>query len=308
MEYGQKNNKKHKRFLPLLYNRMLRSKLSNNSAVIAFYFMLSLIPLLVVITTLIPYFRVDPASIAPYVYSMLPEPVYNVIMPLISNLLTQTSGGMLSLGIVGTIWSASKVIKHIQSGIYSAFGVENGQRYIFSRIISVATLILILLACIILTLFFSFGEYLFAYFQVNLNYTAVKVYIPLVAIFGIIALIYYTTPGLKLSLKQILPGSILSTVFLFFSIKVFALYLNYSIQPFTASGTISSMFILLIWMQLIGYILLTGAALNAAIYAIKYDLPPVRENKKKQPKQDNCIFITENTQNPLPKTDNTGAV
>lgn len=308
MENTGKQTKKQKRFLPLLYNRMLRSKLSNNSAVIAFYFMLSLFPLLVVITTLIPYLRVDPASIAPYVYSMLPEPVYNVIMPLISNLLTQTSGGMLSLGIIGTIWSASKVIKHIQSGIYSAYGVEKAERYVLSRIISVATLILILIACIILTLFFSFGEYLFLYFKLNINYTAIKVYIPLIAIFGVIALIYYTTPGLKLSLKLILPGTALSTIFLFLSIKVFSLYLNYAIQPFTAYGTISSMFILLLWMRLIGYILLTGAALNASIYALKYDLPPIRESKKNRAQKDNCRCVMENPHNPVPSADKTGAV
>lgn len=253
----------------------------------AYYFLLSLFPLLVSVATLLPYFNINPETIKPYIEILLPLPVFDVIMPMVDSLLTTVRGGLLSLGIFTTLWSASKIIKHMQAGIDAAYGVKEKSTYIISRIISVITLILAILLLLALTVVFSFGETLLLRFAtisgwaVSLlhNLNTIKWPLPICMLLLTVVLIYISTPNLKLRIRDVLPGSILSMGFMIGSVQIFALYINYAVQPLSAYGTLSSFFILMLWTRFMGYILLIGAVLNATLYELLHGEPPLKKSR-----------------------------
>lgn len=275
------------RFPQSFFHRFKDGRISSYSIMIAFYFLLSLFPLLVTAATLLPYFNIDPETVLPYLETLMPEPVLNVIMPAVNSLLTQSNGGLLSLGIITTIWSASKIIKHIQQGINAAYGVNDTGIYIVSRIISVGTLILILLLLMVVIVLFSFGELALENFisvsgwaeSALYHFNKIKWPIPIVMLILTLSVVYISTPNLRLRVRDVLPGAALSTLLLLGSVRLFALYINHAIQPITAYGTLSSIFILMVWMRLVGYILLIGAVLNATLHELFIGGPPVRRSK-----------------------------
>ena len=69
---------------------MLRSSeasISDNSKVIAYYSLLSIFPLLIVIGNILPYFQLDVMSVADYVQTAVPPTIFDKIMPVLQSLL-----------------------------------------------------------------------------------------------------------------------------------------------------------------------------------------------------------------------------
>ncbi len=273
-----------KQFVSVFVNRVKASRLSSSSVMIAFYFLLSLFPLLVTAVTLLPYFKIDPSTIAPYLESIFPGAVYEAILPVLNSLFTQTNGGALSLGIIATLWSASRVIKHIQTGVSRAYGVANDQFFLFARILAVGTLVLLFAVILFVSFLLSVGEDLLQWLAEGASWLEPCLYIlkwpvPIFMLIATCVVLYLGSPNLRLRVRDVLPGAFFSTLFFAVSARVFSLYINHAVQPFSAYGTLSSVFILMLWMRLIGYIILIGAILNATLYEWKHGGVPIRENK-----------------------------
>ena len=67
--------------------------------VVACYLLLSLFPLLIAVGNVLPYLRIDPNSVLPYIAEAIPKDVYKNLEPAIRSLLTQRSGGLLSVSL-----------------------------------------------------------------------------------------------------------------------------------------------------------------------------------------------------------------
>src|SRR5699024_8747449 len=77
------------------------------SAQLAYFFLLSLFPFLLFIVTLMGFLPVNGESIMQFLSSFLPEDVVSMIESNLSDIVGSRSGGLLSVGILGTLWSAS---------------------------------------------------------------------------------------------------------------------------------------------------------------------------------------------------------
>lgn len=278
-----------KAFLKSFMARIRAADLSRSSAVIAYFVLLSIFPLLVILVALLPYLPVEAAALSPYLSDFIPAPVMDMLMPAMENMLSTPNSGLLSLGILGTIWSASKGMKFLQEGIDDAYGLGNAAHFLASRILSVLTLILVIVLLLAILLLFSFGGRILAYYdllpdgapRLLLYINHLKWPVTFLMLFIALVVIYKSTPNASLKLGDVTPGALTGAICLMALVRLVALYMEFSTRTFlNAYGTLGGVFVLILWVRFAAYVLLLGAVFNAAVYEGRYGKLPQKSQGK----------------------------
>ena len=128
-----KQNENLMRFIATTKKRITDSEMGTTSVVVAYYLLLSLFPLIIAFGNILPFLKIDQETVLTYVRQIIPETVYQFIGPAIRNLLTQSSGGLLSLSALAALWSASQSINALQIAMNKAYGVENRKNFLIVR-------------------------------------------------------------------------------------------------------------------------------------------------------------------------------
>ncbi|WP_267462139.1 YihY/virulence factor BrkB family protein [Carnobacterium viridans] len=115
-----------KHFLEVLKPNWARAEVSSNAAELAYFTLLSLFPILLVVANVIPLFPIDAADILPMVETAVPPDIYNVLAPILESYLNSSSGGAISIGLITSLWSASKAFNALQNVLNDVYGVEKG--------------------------------------------------------------------------------------------------------------------------------------------------------------------------------------
>lgn len=267
------NKKEWLRFFETIQMKYQEAEVTNSSVVIAYYLLLSFFPIVIIIGNLLPLLNLDINTILPYFSTIIPEAIYQEIVETIHRLLTSSSSGMLSFGIVAAFWAASKGMNAMQVSMNKAYGVEPRKNMFVIRLASLAFTLILVLGIVALVLVFSFG-------QVVLNYLTPLLQLPeeLVAIFQsvkwpvtlfvllfVFTLVYYMVPNAQVKVKFVLPGAIFATIGWVLLSQAFAIYVRYFSGRTLSYGSVGIFIVLMLWLNGSGIVLTLGAVINASI-------------------------------------------
>ncbi|AOA02658.1 YihY/virulence factor BrkB family protein [Carnobacterium maltaromaticum] len=267
------NKKEWLRFFETIQRKYQEAEVTNSSVVIAYYLLLSFFPIVIIIGNLLPLLNLDINTILPYFSTIIPEAIYKEIVETIHRLLTSSSSGMLSFGIVAAFWAASKGMNAMQVSMNKAYGVEPRKNMFVIRLASLAFTLILVLGIVALVLVFSFG-------QVVLNYLTPLLQLPeeLVAIFQsvkwpvtlfvllfVFTLVYYMVPNAQVKVKFVLPGAIFATIGWVLLSQAFAIYVRYFSGRTLSYGSVGIFIVLMLWLNGSGIVLTLGAVINASI-------------------------------------------
>jgi len=160
-----KSNQKLMRFIETTQNRITDSEMGTTSVVVAYYLLLSLFPLMIALGNLLPYLSIDPNTVLSYVQELIPSQIYDFIGPAIENLLTTSSGGLLSISALAALWSASQSINALQIAMNKAFGVDQRSNFIVVRAVSFVIILLFMIAIVGVTMVFGLGKIILDFLQ-----------------------------------------------------------------------------------------------------------------------------------------------
>ncbi len=73
----------------------------------AYYYMLSLFPMLILLISIVPYLSIKPEEAIDVLQSVMPGETAAIFKDNVAQFISQPNGGLLTVGILGTIWSAS---------------------------------------------------------------------------------------------------------------------------------------------------------------------------------------------------------
>ncbi|MGI6004764.1 MAG: YihY/virulence factor BrkB family protein [Christensenellales bacterium] len=274
----------------LLWSKMADMHFYNSSIIISYYLLLSLFPLVLVLGTLLPFLGIDPGGLTPYLEAVVPESLLPVLEPLLQNLLTRSNTGLLSVGAVVAVWSASRGIHHLQEGMNRAYEVKTCRSFLCSRLVAIVTLLLVMLLIIAFTLLFGFGEFIVRYLGTSILWlyrayetvNALKWPVSFMVFFALLTLIYFYTPNVRQRIRHVLPGSVLACAGCLLLAEVFAIYVQFSTGQLDQFGPFKAFFLLMLWLILASCILLFGACVNAAVYDMFHGKPQMRNARIRQ--------------------------
>ena len=95
---------------------------------IAFFFFMSMIPLLIIIFQLLPIFGLSQVDLIKFLDRLMPEAMQGFAAIVVSQAY-RYSMGTLSLSVVTLVWSASKGTMALRQGLNRVYGVEETRPY-----------------------------------------------------------------------------------------------------------------------------------------------------------------------------------
>lgn len=248
--------------------QMRKKNISSYAASIAFFFFLSIGPMLIMICTIIPYTPLTQQNLVEAVTDVVPKQIVPLAVSLIADVY-EKSVGIMSVAIVATIWSAAKGVMALMRGLNAINDVDEKRNYFALR--GMASLYtLVMLVVIILSLFLNvFGNQLVR--LVLYRMPVVREFVFLLMRFRFLlswgvqtllfASVYAYLPSKKLNFKEQIPGAAFAAIVWNLFSWGFSIYVGYS-DTYGIYGSMSIIIIVLFWMYFCMYIFMIGAYLN----------------------------------------------
>ena len=248
--------------------QMTKKNISAFAASTAFFLFLSIVPMLIMVCTIIPYTPLTEEDLVEAVTDLTPDQVDGLAESLISDIYKE-SAGVLSVALTATLWSASKGVMALMRGLNAINGVEENRNYFVVRVIASFYTIVMLIVVVLSLFLMVFGDQL-----VNLtlhrfpqlkqlvsfimNFRFIFVWAVLSVLF---AAVYAYVPDKKLAFREQIPGAVFSAVVWSVFSWAFSYYVTYG-NTYGIYGSLSIIIIVLLWMYFCMYIIMIGAYLN----------------------------------------------
>jgi len=257
-------------FAKKLIKRIHQDDVFDLAAQLAYYFLLSIFPLIIFIMTLLPYLPITKEDLLGIFETFAPGESMDIIESNLDQVLSK-NGTLLSIGIIGTIWSASNGLNAIVKAFNKAYDVEETRSFIVARAMSIVLTLGMIAVLVIALLLPVFGEQIgiFLFSQFNLSdefltvWRAIRFLVSPVILFIIFLALYWIAPNKKMSCVSAIPGAIFATIGWVVASLGFSYYVgnfgNYS----ATYGSIGAIIITMIWFYLTGIIIMIGGEINA---------------------------------------------
>lgn len=259
------------KFLPIIMDfsrQMSKKKINDFAASTAFFFFLSVVPLLIMICTIIPYTPLTEENLVEAVTEVLPDMVAPVAESLIGDIYDK-SAGILSVAIITTLWSASKGVMALMRGLNAVNDVEEQRNFLVVRLIASFYTIVMLIVVILSLFVMVFGDQLVSLILYRvprlrqlvlfaMNFRFLLVWAVLSILF---AAVYAYVPNKKLNFKEQIPGAVFAAVVWSIFSWGFSSYVTYG-NSYGIYGSLAVIIIVLLWMYFCMYIIMIGAYLN----------------------------------------------
>lgn len=244
------------------------------SAGLTFYTLMSLVPIVALVFSVVKGFGMD-AQFIEYLYAQFPqaEQLINTILEFAENQLLRTKGGVVAItAFVVLIWAVVRVFSNIESVFNRVWEVRK-RRSITRMFSDYITLIFIV------PILWIISDGMIIYFKTQIADLANSLFVDylfgfgaLVAMWIMFAFIYAVMPNTKVDTKcAIVAGIVTGTIFQIFQVVYF--YIQGEVSAYNVIyGSFAALPLFLIWLQTSWQILFFGAELSFAYQNIqKYE-------------------------------------
>jgi membrane protein len=264
-----------KKFFTDLKNEVKEDNISNGAAALAYYLTLAIFPALILLLSLLPYLpiaQVDQAILDSLREIMPPEAV-NMLMGIMNDVISHKSGGLLSIGALGTLWAASNGTYAVMQQLNITYDVEERRPFLKSRATAVGLTILVGLLVIVAFSSIVLGGKIQTWMDSSLGlgpvvgvfFALLRWAIILAAFLLAFALTYYYGPDVEQSFKFITPGSVCGVIVLIGASVLFRYYVTNFGDYSATYGSIGAVIILMLWLYIAGIVVLLGSEINALV-------------------------------------------
>src|SRR5215210_1606432 len=218
-----------------------------------------------------------------YLRRLLPPQVFDLIETYTKNTLhnEDTAPGLLSVGILGTIWAASGAFAALINALNRAYDVQETRP--FWKVRGIAILMtfglsaLILIGVLLLIAGPSIGRTLAEVLTLGDEFMVVwnvaRWPAALLFMVATVALLFYFAPDANQPFRWITPGGVVGILLWVLASVAFNLYLSSDFNTYNKIyGSIGTVIILLLYLYISSLTILFGATLNATLVRIKEEV------------------------------------
>ncbi|HCY7618054.1 TPA: YihY/virulence factor BrkB family protein [Staphylococcus aureus] len=265
--------KKDSNFLSYLIYRIGKDDASGLAAQMTYHFVLAMFPMLLFLLTLLPFFNIKQSQIT-NMLSNAPAETSTLIKSVIGDITQNSSGGLLSIGLILAIWSASNGMTAIMNSFNVAYDVEDSRNGIVLKLLSVVFTVVMgvvfVVALALPTLGSVISHFLFGPLgfdeQVKWIFNLIRIVLPIIIIFIVFIVLYSVAPNVKTKLKSVLPGAVFTSIIWLAGSFGFGWYISNFGNYSKTYGSIAGIIILLLWLYITSFIIIVGAEINAIIH------------------------------------------
>lgn len=234
----------------------------------AFFTYLSLIPMMLVFFSILPYTPLTEAKLMEVLVKILPENMVPLSISIVADMY-DNSGAVLSLTLIFTIWSSAKGTLALLRGLNVINRVEEKRNYFFLRMRACAYTIILLIMVLLLLILVVFGEWLtelltgeFSQLQYFFDFMISCRFLFVIALLTLFfAAVYTWLPNQKNKFRFELPGALFVSLSWYLASWMFSVYVNHYFA-YSMYGRVATVTVVMLWLYMGFYIVLLGAYLN----------------------------------------------
>lgn len=262
---------KFKRLFKRIINTIRKPDMSVLPGQLAFFLVLSIIPLVALIATIVTQTSISIDSIIKMVNDTLPKEV--------ADLITQAlSGKSLNMNIVIFYGSAFLLASN---GPYSMITISNhiykvkDKDFLSKQIKSLFMTVIMVILLLFMMLVPAYGDQIIKLIAdivenktlintIGIIYSILKYPLSFLMIFFCIKLLYTIAPDTRIRSKDTTYGALFTTFMWIVTTEIYSFYVSQFSTYNLLYGSIANLIILLLWVYLLSYIFVLGIAMNCS--------------------------------------------
>jgi membrane protein len=245
------------------------------AAALSYYFVMALFPALIFLSAIVAFLPV--AGLFDQTLDLMgrfiPPEGMSIVRQVLSNAVTPNRGAFLSLGFLGTLWTASGGFAAAIEALNISYDVDETRPFWKTRLLAMALALviglLLLIALFTMILGPHFGQWLANRMYMSRVWLWVWPYIHWMISVGFTILaveaLYFLGPNVKQRFLATLPGAILSVGFWIGFSYLLGIYFRTFANFNKTYGTLGAGIALMVWLYWTGFAMLVGAELNAEL-------------------------------------------
>ena len=262
----------------IFINKLREDEIFERSLAVAFSFTLASFPLIIFLFTLIPYINawipeIDSTKILLFLEGVMPKDMYAIAKNTIFDLVETKRGGLLSLGVISSLFLSSNGFNTLIKTFNSCHKVRENRSFYETRLIALILTLLFFVVTIVAIVLSAVGDFtinlmleynLFKdveYFTIVLS----KLLILFISFYLAISSIFYFAPVIHNKWTFISSGSIISAVGCVAISLAFSYYINNFPTYNKLYGSIGILIAYMGWIYFISTIILIGLEWNTSI-------------------------------------------
>lgn len=253
-----------------LLRRVAALRVSLYAANAGFFMILSMFPALVVLLGLLRHTGLGVESLAQLVGGLIPEALETVAEDILLNTYANSSGSLVGLSALTAMWSASRGIYGLLTGLNAVYGVREDRGWLTKRLICVGYTFAFFLVLLLTLVLQVFGDAVLALLARSRGtFTAflaeavdLRFFLLLILQTLTFTLMFMALPNRRTGFRENLPGALLASAgWLVFS-DLYSIYVEHFSGLGNVYGSVYALALSMLWLYCCLSIVFYGGALN----------------------------------------------
>lgn len=254
-------------------------KIPQHAAHAGYFIVLAVFPTLVLLLGLLRYTGLDVASLTALLEGVLPAALMPSAQKLILSTYRATSGAVVSISALAALWSASRGIHGIMTGLNAIYGVSEDRGYFYTRLLSVVYTFLFLLVLLLTLVLHVFGTTIIDYLPVSSDpilgfldqVVDLRFFLLLFIQTALFTAMFMALPNKRNKFLDSLPGALLASIgWLVFS-DLYSIYVEHFSGYANIFGSVYAVALSMLWLYCCMSIVFYGGALNKYLMKNRID-------------------------------------
>jgi membrane protein len=254
------------------------------AAQLAYYLILALFPFILVLVSLLGTFGSEElaSEVLGYFRQVVPQEAYELIETFTANIISgrAEAPGLLSFGILFTIWAASGAFAALINALNRAYDVQETRPFWKVRgiaiLMTLGLSVLVLVGVLLLVLGPQIGTTIANLFGLEETFLLVwdiaRWPVALIFMVFTVALLYYFAPDVEQPFRWITPGGLIGVLLWVLASVGFNFYVSNFGSYNKTYGSIGAVIVLLLYLYISSLTILFGATLNATLVRMKEEI------------------------------------
>lgn len=235
----------------------------------AFFMMLSLVPIIMLLMALVQYTPVTQGTIISIIHEILPTTIQGAIISIVNEAYKQT-GTTISVSILVAFWSAGRGMLAMANGLNSIRGYQETRNYFFLRFRAAAYTLAFLVSMILTLVLLGFGnsisllvnQYIPVLQYVTDFIIEIRIVVVMILLIVMMLFIYRFLPSKSGKFINQLPGAVFTSVGWAAASFFISMYMDIFKGFSNLYGSLTTIVLIMLWLYFCMYVMLIGAEIN----------------------------------------------
>ena len=259
-------------------NKLVEDEIFERSLAVAFSFTIASFPLIIFLFTLLPYINawvpeIDSEKILIFLQNIMPSDMFSITKNTILDLVETKRGGLLSIGVISSIFLSSNGFNTLIKTFNSCHRVRENRSFYETRLIAMLLTFVFFIVTIVAIVLSTLGDFIIniileydvfkdvEYYTIN-SYKLLSLFI---SFYLLITSIFYFAPVTHNKWTFVSSGSIISAIGCVAISLAFSYYINNFPTYNKLYGSIGILIAYMGWVYVISSIILIGFEWNTSI-------------------------------------------